>query len=176
MPAGRGRLVLALLLLAAAPAIAEPTASSAGPWRGPDGEPLPFAGDREVLEFLRTARVTAKRELTDGINRPLKVRLEKDGVVANAVFRTVDHRRARARIDGKIYLGFHDSYLYECAAWELSRLLRIDNVPPCVKRRFELKDGSMQLWVEQAVSERDRVLGGASMPVPCRGTRFLLQF
>lgn len=154
------RLALFLLLLAAAPVIAQPTTSSAGPWRGPDGDPLPFAGDQEVLEFLRTARVTAKRELTGGINRPLKLRLEKDGVVAHAVFRTVDHRRQRARIEDKIYLGFHDSYLYECAAWELARLLLIDNVPPCVKRRFELKDGSLQLWVEKAATVKARRAAG----------------
>ncbi len=155
------RLTLALLLLLAATlAAAQPTAPSAGPWQGPDGEPLPFAGDEEVLEFLKRARVTAKRVLTGGINRPLHLRLEKDGVVAHAVFRTVDVRRRRARIEDKIYLGFHDSYLYECAAWELSRLLGIDNVPPCIRRRFELKDGTLQLWVEQAATVKARRAAG----------------
>ncbi len=161
-----------LLLLAAAPAIAQPPEAAAGRWLGPDGEPLPFATDEEALEFLRRARVTAKSAIAEGINQPLKLRLERDGVVAHAIFRTVDHRRRRARIGARIYLGFHDSCLYECAAWELSRMLGLDSVPPCVKRRFELQEGSFQLWIERAATVKAWQAAGKK-PEPTLG--WLLQ-
>ncbi len=125
-------------------------------WLGPDQRPLPFETADEVMEFLRTAEVVSQKELTGGINRPLKVKLRQDGVEANAIFRIVDIRRKRAKLDGKIVPNFHDSYIYECAAWEVSRLLGIDNVPPCTKRRFEQKDGTIQLWVEGAMTEKKR--------------------
>lgn len=125
-------------------------------WQGPDLRPLPFATDEAVLAFLRTAEVVEHSELTGGVNRPLKVRLRQDGVEANAIFRIVDIRRKRAKLDGRLVLDFHDSHIYECAAWEVSRLLGIDNVPPCVERRFERDDGTMQLWVEGAMTERQR--------------------
>lgn len=125
-------------------------------WIGPEGEPLPFTSHEEVKAFLDDARVIAKRELSTGTNRPWKMKLEKDGVVANAIFRTVDVQRDRVKIEGKTYRAFRDSALFECAAYELSRLLKIENVPPCVRRKFEGEDGTLQLWIEEAMTELDR--------------------
>ena len=79
---------LALTLLAL------PSAARAGEgkWMGPDNELLPFQTDEEVLEFLSTAEVIKFKEITSGKNRPLKVRLEKDGIQANAIFRMVQQK------------------------------------------------------------------------------------
>ena len=148
---------LLLILTAAATAQeAIATDSSESRWMGPDGRPLPFETAEEVLDFLRTAKIVSQKELTGGINRPLKVRLRQDGVEANAIFRIVDIRHKRAKLDGKIVPDFHDSYAYECAAWDVSQLLGIDNVPPCTRRRYELVDGTMQLWVEGTMTEEKR--------------------
>ena len=125
-------------------------------WSGPNGRSLPFASDEEVLEFLRRARVVGMRKLLTGKNQPYKVRLERDGVEANAIFRTVDIRKKRVKLEGRIFPDFHDSYAYECAAYELARVLGIDNVPPCVQRVVDLEKGSVQLWVENATMELDR--------------------
>ncbi len=136
--------------------VAEAAGSGVGRWLGPNSQALPFTTEEEVLAFLRSADVVSQKELTEGVNRPLKVRLRQGGVEANAIFRIVDIRRKRVRLDGKLILDFRDSYTYECAAWEVSRLLGIDNVPPCVRRRFEHVDGTMQLWVEEAMTETGR--------------------
>ncbi len=125
---------------------------------------LPFETEERLLEFLRTARVVSQKELTSGVNRPLKVRLQQDGVETNAIFRIVDIERKQARLDGKIVVDFHDSYIYECAAYELSRLLGIDNVPPCAKRQYQHVDGTMQLWIEDAMTENGRRDAGAEPP------------
>ncbi len=148
------------LLLAAAfagqGAAAAAGGSGGGRWTGPGEQPLPFETDAEVLTFLRTAKVVTQEEVTGGVNRPLKVRLRQDGVEANAIFRVVDVSLKRVKLNGVPITDFHDSYVYECAAWEVSRLLGIDSVPPCTRRRFKLTDGSMQLWVEGAMTERER--------------------
>ena len=147
-----------LVILTAVAGAEEATAAGAGEsrWLGPEGRPLPFETVEEMLVFLRTAEIVSQKELTGGINRPLKVRLRQDGVEANAIFRIVDIRQKRAKLDGKIVPDFHDSYAYECAAWEVSQLLGIDNVPPCTRRRYEMVDGTMQLWVEDAMTEGKR--------------------
>ncbi len=132
------------------------TGSRQSRWLGPGERPLPYENDQEVLAFLRTAKVVSQKVLTGGVNRPLKVRLRQDGVEANAIFRIVDIRQQRIKLGGKMLLDFHDSYIYECAAWEVSRMLGIDNVPPCVERRFENKNGTMQLWIEGAMTELER--------------------
>jgi len=131
-------------------------AAEEGRWEGPDGGFLPFQTDEEVLTFLHEASAERVRELTTGINRPLKVRLKKDGVEAHAVFRTVDVKKTRFETKDYIYVDFQDSYVFECAAYEMSRILGIDNVPPCVIRRLWGKRGSLQLWVEDAMTEEKR--------------------
>jgi hypothetical protein len=129
-------------------------------WLGPDGSPLPFTEHEEILEFLRTADVVATKVLSSGSNRPLKVKLEKDGVTANAIFRNVHATENIIEINRKTYRDFRDSYANEGAAYELSRLLGIDNVPPCVSRTIDGKEGTLQLWVENAKSMTDRVEEG----------------
>ena len=129
-------------------------------WLGPEGVPLPFRNDEEVLEFLLTAEVIATKELSSGSNRPLKVTLERNGVRANAVFRTVDRKENTHQIRRKVLRDFRDCYYNESAAYELSRLLGIGNVPPCVSRTINGKKGSLQLWVENAKSVTERVEEG----------------
>jgi hypothetical protein len=60
-------------------------------------------------------------------------------------------------------VGFVDSYLSELAAYELSRLLGLNFVPPVVKRKVK-KMGSLQLWVEGATTEADRLRGDIEPP------------
>jgi hypothetical protein len=131
---------------------------------GPEGEPLPFASDEEVLDFLEKARVVKKKELPFGTNKPWKMLLEKDGIQANAIFRTVDIQRRRAKVSGVTYVEFHDRALYECAAYRVARLLGIDRIPPCVRRTFDRVDGTLQLWVEDAVTEHERRESGQALP------------
>ena len=131
-------------------------AEAGGRWQGTDGSYLPFRTDLEILAFLRDAEATLVKEITSGINRPLKLLLNRDGVTAHAIFRTVDVRKTRFVSNKKVYLDFRDSHVFECAAYEVSRLLGIDAVPPCVERRVWGKSGSLQLWVENAVTEEKR--------------------
>lgn len=127
----------------------------AGPpqWTGPDGGPLPFANETEVEAFLRTAEVVSRKELEGSHNRPERLVLRAHGVEARAVFRTVDKKKRSARVGDVTIRDFHDSYVYECAAYQLSLVLGIAHVPPCVLRTIDGRRGSVQLWIEDAVTE-----------------------
>ena len=163
-------IALSLLLtvtLTAAPAFAEPTTNStastfqaSGPWLGPDGKPLPFTTDAEVLDFLRTAAVVETKVIEGTSSQPLRLLLEKDGVQARAIFRTVQVERESMRFVQEHARGFRDNYIYEVAAYELSRLLGLHNVPPATLRTLDRKEGSIQLWVEQAMGVADRMEQG----------------
>ena len=120
---------------------------------GPDGQPLPFRSDDEVLSFLHTAEIVGSKQLSTGINRPMKLTLEKDGVRAHAVFRTVNRLLTPNRGDRPDPRAARDSYLFEVAAYKLSRRLGIDRVPPVVLREVDGKRGSIQLWIENAKTE-----------------------
>jgi hypothetical protein len=170
-----GGAALAGILAAQEPA-AVPTAAATGEtravapvaalrWTDPDGKPLPFRSEEELLEFLRTAEVKSEKKLSGGVTFPTKMLLEKDGIRADAVFRDVNEQRATPTFGGgQNELNFRDSYLFEPAAYELSRLVGLDNVPPATLRKLHGKNGSVQIWVENAMTERMRIDKKAEPP------------
>jgi hypothetical protein len=125
-------------------------------WLGPDGKPLPFKNDVEILEFLRTADVVSMKTLSTGVTKPEKVLLEKDGIRMNAVFRDVDVFKRKWKSRDGIKLNFRDSCLFEIAAYELGVLLGLDVIPPVVERKIKGKEGSLQAWVEESMTEKSR--------------------
>ena len=52
----------------------------------PEGKPLPFRTNQAVEIFLQTAQVISSESIGEGITRPRKVLLEKDGVRMHAEF------------------------------------------------------------------------------------------
>lgn len=130
-----------------------------------DGAPLHFADDREVEEFLLAAEVLADEPLPLGITRPRKLLLELGGVRAHAVFRSRHDVDRDVRLDDGTRLAFFiDSFKGEVAAYRLSRLLGMRNVPPAVLRRIRRTEGSLQLWLEGARTERAVREEGAAAP------------
>ena len=122
-------------------------------WLGPSNNVLPFTTDQDAENFLRAAKVIEAKEISGSQNRPQRLLLSANGIKAHAIFRRVDKRGRRARVGDMRIRSYHDSYIYECAAYQLSRLLGIDRVPPCIIRTIKGQKGSVQLWIEQAVSE-----------------------
>jgi hypothetical protein len=162
-----GGLVLAAALAAQAPAAAPATAPAPATSRflDSDGKPLPFATEAELLEFLRTADVKSEKHLSTGINFPLKLVLEKNGVRADAVFRDVDEDKGAATSGGgRNSLFFTDSYIYEPAAYELSLMLGLDNVPPATLRKNDNKKGSVQIFIQNAMTELKQIKDNIKAP------------
>jgi len=123
----------------------------------PDGEPLPFKTFEEVENFLETADIVWKEKLATGTNKKKrKIMLEKDGVQAHAILRT------GYEVKDSPGGGFVDSCHSEVAAYQLSRLLSLENVPPAVRR----KGGSIQIWVENATTDASRRETGAEPEDP----------
>jgi hypothetical protein len=135
-------------------------------WLGPDGEPLPFRTDDEILEFLSSAEVVDINDIPEGITRPQKVLLEKDGIQMHAVFRNVDLEVKGERVDDRFWTVFRDQDLYEVAAYRLARMLGMDNVPPAVPRTIGRSEGSLQIWLEGVMTEEMRRDDGLQSPDP----------
>ncbi|NKB88942.1 MAG: hypothetical protein GKS06_12050 [Acidobacteria bacterium] len=143
-------------------------------WMAPNGDQLPFEADEQILEFLREAEIMAAEEIPAGTTRPQLVTLRRNGLEARAVFRWVEERARRvddASQHGEIT--FRDSASFETAAYELARLVNIDHVPPTVQRTYDRRDGTLQLWIEGAMTERNRLDQGAEDPVQPRWQRQL---
>ncbi len=124
----------------------------------------PFTSPDEAVEFLRTAKVIRVEPVGSGTTRPNKVLLEKDGLRLSAIFHQIDRQQRDVRVGNQFFRVFYDSYMAQCAAYDLARVLGLDNVPPTVLRRIKGRDGSLQLWVEGAMTEKRRGAQGLRPP------------
>ena len=129
-------------------------------WLAADGAPLPFQDDAEIERFLATAEVVSTQKIPVGVTKPLKVVLEKDGVRAHAAFKYVDerHKFVSLEIRGRqrLFPVFRDYHLFDCAAYRLDRLLGLGRFPPAVPREIDGRAGTVTLWLEDIIMEKQR--------------------
>jgi hypothetical protein len=151
--------VILLLLLAASPVLAQERI-----WIDADGRALPFAKDEDVLAFLRTAEIVSEEVLAAGVSGSKKLLLRKDGRQVHAIFRESFERARNARVGSRVFPEFVDSYLFECAAYEIDKLLGLGHVPPVTLRQIGSRKGSLQLWLEDSVDGLDQ--GGREFRPP----------
>lgn len=106
--------------------------------------------DDELEQWLAEAQVVSMEELGEGVTKPRKVVLTKDGLTMQAVFKTVDHREQRSR--NKV-IALADRWRFEVAAYRLDRLLDLGLVPVTIQRSIGDETGSLQFWVEGMVNQ-----------------------
>lgn len=115
--------------------------------------------DAEDEKFLLEGEIVEVKELGMGITHPLKVTLRLGDRVGHAIFKKVHQEYARPVTDSirmdDTY--FSDRWQHEVAAYRVDRLIGLDLVPPTVAREVNGQEGSLQLWIENAFDEKDRV-------------------
>jgi hypothetical protein len=128
----------------------------------------PDSATREEIEsFLRTAKVTGSKVLKSGVTLPRKLTLTDGKVVRSGIFKTIDeHKGGMTRTSTRDEVDFKDSWKYEVAAYELDKLLSLNLVPVTVEREYENVRGSLQIWIDNAMPEADRVKKNLSPPDP----------
>jgi hypothetical protein len=108
--------------------------------------------------YLQTARVVSvQKSVVGGKTAPWVVHLH-DGKTARRGFFKHVHRPRPAPLA--------DSYQYEIAAYELDKLLDFNIVPPVVERDIEHEKGSLQIFLEDCITERDRKKRDIQPPDP----------
>lgn len=154
---------LAMLLSAVASLGSRETSSQ---FLGADSKPLPFSSYEQVVDFLRSAREVSSKALSEGITKAQKLRLAGDSLEAHAVFHHINRSEQKTKRlpNGRVVQYLRDSYLSQVAAYELSQLLGMDNVPPTVVRASDGIEGSVQLWIEGAITEERRQQQGLEPP------------
>ncbi len=150
--------MLASLALAAneLPAAGREATSQSVVWKDPDGNPLPFQSEAEIIEFLRTAEIESVDDIPIGITNPRQVILEKDGVRMRAALRDYDETFEQQHVGEEFYARLRDSFVFDIAAYRLSRLLQLDNIPPVTFRRLGGQRITLQIWLEGMLMETDR--------------------
>jgi hypothetical protein len=93
-------------------------------------------------EFLKTAEIVRAEEIGEGVTKPLRLYLKKDGTEASGAWKNPRGMQQ----------GFLEGWQYEIAAYELDKLLGLNMVPPYVEREFNGKPGALSLWVTSQYS------------------------
>jgi hypothetical protein len=104
-------------------------------------------------DFLLKAKIIDSRPIGRGITGSLRLTLSDGTLTHDASFQSINDRTsdaARRRGEKRAgELNFVDSYLYNLAAYEISRLLGLDDMMPAtVERRWQGKTGSLTWWVD----------------------------
>ena len=133
-------------------------------WKDPDGNPLPFRSDAEIIEFLRTANIESSSDIPMGVTNPRQVILQQDGVRMRAVLRDYDETFEQQQVGREFYARLRDSFVFDVPAYELARLLGLDNIPPVTFRRIGDQRVTLQAWLEDGLMEADRAAEGLSPP------------
>ena len=127
------------------------------PCRAQELSGLPLSGE-EAETFLKTAQVVHRKGLSVGITHSDQYTLSDGARTCKAVFKTIDEfkRGVTTFEQGGVLVDFSDSWKHEVAAYELDKLLGLGLVPPTVERKLGRTTGSLQMWVEGAMTEADR--------------------
>jgi hypothetical protein len=106
------------------------------------------ASRRQLELFLKNAAIENINDLqTLGRTAPWIINLKDANVSRRAIFKYINHPRPDI---------LFDSYKYELAAYELSKYLNLELVPPMVEREIKGLTGSLQIMVENSISEWER--------------------
>jgi hypothetical protein len=126
---------------------------------------LPLRGEAAEA-FLRGASVVRSRGLGKGVSGSDQLTLSDGTATHKAVWKTINEfkRGVTSFEGGGVMVDYEDSYRFEIAAYELDKLLGFDLVPPTVERSLNHRTGSLQLWVEGAMTEGDRKKKGIAPP------------
>ena len=131
-------------------------------WAGPDGTSLPFSTFEDISAFLANAEPVHAETIRAGVTRPQKLLLKWNGAEANAIFRHESRIFNSPTDDAGTAKGsryFRDSYDGEIAAFEMNRLLGLDNIPPTICRTIGRRNGTLQLWADGTVTYKKRMKG-----------------
>jgi hypothetical protein len=137
---------------------------------------LPLTGEAAEA-FLRTAEVVRKKGIGQGITHPDQYTLTDGTRTCKAVWKTIDEfkRGVTSFEGGGVIVDFADSWKHEVAAYELDKLVGTGLVPPTVERSFGRTKGSLQMWVEGAMTEAERKKRTLAPPDPQRWNEQMYQ-
>lgn len=107
-------------------------------------------------EFLKTAKIGARRDLSVGVTIPSRATLTSGTVQHDASIQVADVSKASFETLRGSELNFRDSWKFNVAGYELAKILSLNMVPPYVERNVSGQPASLSWWVNDTMMERDR--------------------
>jgi hypothetical protein len=114
---------------------------------GPGEEPNLTEDQKQ--QFLLDAKVVNSKQLGKGITHPWRLTLSDGQVTHDAAFQSIDEHKSQMKFDdGRTELNFVDSYHYDIAAYQLAKLVSMDDmIPVTVERKWNGQVGALSWWI-----------------------------
>ena len=120
------------------------------------GQPGELSLDQKE-QFLRTAKVIRKRDLSEGITRSSRATLSDGKLTHDAQIQDIDEFKQVFTSALGTELNFRDSYRYNIAAYRLARLLGLNMIPPSVERKIGGSSAAVTWWIDDfLMTEKER--------------------
>ena len=131
----------------------------------------------EIEAFMRSARITAVRDVSKGVTRPLRLTLSDGTFSHDAVFQAVEQRKPLMQgANGQSEVNFVDSWRYNVAAYRLAGLLGLEGMMPVtVEYRYKSKPGALAWWMDSLMDEGERLKKRVQPPVPAAWNEDMLR-
>lgn len=128
----------------------------------------PNLTEEQKIEFLLNAEVVASRHTSKGITSPWRLTLSDGKLTHDAAFQSIDeHRPSMQFSDGHTEMNFKDSYHFNIAAYQLAKLLGMeDMLPVTVERKWHGDHGAIAWWIPWKWDESMRRKEGLHPPDP----------
>jgi hypothetical protein len=111
----------------------------------------------EQEEFLRTAKVVARKSIPEGVTAPVRATLERDGFVHDAQIQNIEIRKTQFEGNRGTEMNFRDSYKFNIAAYELGKMLGIEDMfPPSIERKLAGSSSAVTWWVDDVLMTETR--------------------
>jgi hypothetical protein len=101
----------------------------------------------------------ASKHTSKGITSPYRLTLTDGTITHDAGFNYIDQSKTQEKFfDGHTEINFKDSYKYDIAAYELTKLLGLsDMMPVTVERKWDNKWGAISWWIPTKMDEATRL-------------------
>ena len=147
-----GFLLLPIVLLLAGPGslpakdkkVADATAASA---------PAPTLTDAEKEAFLRSAKITKSKQAAKGVTGSTRVTMTDGTITHDAHVQCIDESKHEFVTDRGTELNFKDTYKFNIAAYRLSRMLGLSNLPVTLERKVAGKTCAVDWWVDNVMMD-----------------------
>jgi hypothetical protein len=114
----------------------------------------PVLTQEEMAQFLLKGKILKTIKVSKGVTKARQVRMSDGRLTHDAQVQDVDIHHAIFQVDPKhTEINFRDSYRYNIAAYRLSLLLGLDNVPMSVERTVDGKPSAVTWWIDNYMME-----------------------
>ena len=102
--------------------------------------------------FLRTAKVVSTKDLAVGGTNSRRAAMDDGKVQHDAHIQTIEVSKASYQTQRGTELNFRDSFKFNMAAYELAKMLGLENmIPPSVERKVGGQTAAVTWWVDDTM-------------------------